>query len=310
MRDRIEFAKSALLGLACGDALGAPIEFRRRDSFPLHTEMTGGGAFGVLAGEWTDDTAMALCLTESLVECQGFDSGDQLARYLRWLDEGYMACQAVCIDIGRTTMNALRRFEYTEASYAGTDNPFESGNGGIMRLAPSVLSATNRSMALEHAINSSRTTHASADCLDAAELLGAILWELGQGNDMRVVLEKLPETGERGTAIGRIKQGFFRSLNRDEVSSSGYVIDTLEAALWACYRAGSFEEALVTAVNLGEDADTVGAVTGQIAGAAWGIETIPERWLSRLAWREKIEALAAEVGKLAKLDAVESRSAV
>ena len=300
MANNTGFAQGALLGLAVGDALGTTVEFRRRDSFPLHTELTGGGAFHVKPGEWTDDTAMALCLAESLIECEGFDSKDQLNRYLSWMEEGYMACQGICIDIGNTTCQALRRFSHTRGSYAGTDNPFASGNGGIMRLAPAVIAATDSQAAIDYAINSSRTTHASADCLDGAELLGAILWELRLGADLKTLLENLPDTKERGMAIGRIKNGFFRHFTRDEVSSSGYVIDTLEAALWSCYHTENFEDAVILAVNLGADADTVGAVTGQIAGAARGVEAIPERWLKPLAWRERIVGLACGVAGVAE----------
>ena len=292
MAKRNDFHKGALLGLAVGDALGTTVEFRRRDSFPLHTEMTGGGAFRVKPGEWTDDTAMALCLAKSLIECEGFDSRDQLERYVRWMNDGYMACQGSCFDIGNTTREALRRFSRTKVSYAGTDNPFASGNGGIMRLAPAVIAAGDREIAVENAINSSRTTHASGDCLDGAELLGVILWELREGADLKALLENLPDTNERGMAIGRIKRGFFRHFTRDQISSSGYVIDTLEAALWSCYHSGCFEDALITAVNLGDDADTVGAVTGQIAGAAWGVQGIPARWLERLVWQHRIKSMA------------------
>jgi len=299
MKNNTEFAKSILLGLACGDALGTTVEFRRRDTFPLHTEMTGGGAFNVKPGEWTDDTSMALCLAQSLVECQGFDSKDQLECYLRWMNDGYLSCQGCCIDIGGTTRNALKRFEQTRVSYAGTDNPFESGNGGIMRLAPAIFASADRATALEHVINSSRTTHASADCLDAAELMGAILWELREGVALKAVLEDLPETFERGIKIGRIKRGLFRTLGRDQISSSGYVIDSLEAALWCCYHSEDFETALITAVNLADDADTVGAVTGQIAGAAWGEASIPSRWLNRLVWRSQIVDMANGLGRLA-----------
>lgn len=302
MSNNTDFAKGTLLGLAVGDALGTTVEFRRRDTFPLHTEMTGDGAFRVKPGEWTDDTAMALCLAESLLVCDGFDSKDQLRRYVRWMDAGYMSCQENCIDIGNTTRDALLRFSHTQVSYAGTDNPFASGNGGIMRLAPAVIAAPDKRTAIEYAINSSRTTHASADCLDGAELLGAILWELRQGPDLKSLLENLPDTEERGMAVGRIKNGFFRHFAREEISSSGYVIDTLEAALWSCYHAESFEDALITAVNLGDDADTVGAVTGQIAGAAWGVESVPDRWLEKLAWRERISELAS--GLAGDLDAM------
>jgi ADP-ribosylglycohydrolase len=292
------FGESTLLGLAVGDALGTTVEFRRRDSFPIHTELTGGGAFHVKAGEWTDDTAMALCLARSLIETKSFDTRDQLTRYTRWMNEGYMACQGKCIDIGQTTRDALRRFSRTQVEFAGTDNPFASGNGAIMRLAPAVAAAASYDDALAFAVDSSRATHASADCLDAAELMAAILWRLKQGEALKSVLENLPETSERGMAIGRIKNGVFKHLTRNDISSSGYVIDTLEAALWSCYHSECFEDALITAVNLGDDADTVGAVTGQIAGAAWGIDAIPERWLSRVVWRDFIAGSGQELGCL------------
>ncbi|KXS55546.1 MAG: hypothetical protein AWU57_108 [Marinobacter sp. T13-3] len=300
MTSKTDSGNGALLGLAVGDALGTTVEFRRRNTFALHTEMTGGGAFAVKPGEWTDDTAMALCLAQSLIECQGFDSRDQLSRYVRWMDEGYMACQQKCIDIGNTTRDALRRFSRTRVAYAGTDNPFASGNGGIMRLAPAVIAVDDAETALAYAVNSSRTTHASADCLDAAELLAAILWQLREGADLKSVLENVPDTSERGMKIGRVKHGFFKHFTRDEISSSGYVINTLEAALWSCYHTECFEDALIAAVNLGDDADTVGAVTGQIAGAAWGVASIPARWLEPLAWGKRISGLACELAGMAR----------
>lgn len=298
MMNRTQFAQSTLLGLAVGDALGTTVEFRLRDSFPVHTEMTGGGAFAVKPGEWTDDTAMALCLAQSLLECKGFDPRDQLAKYLNWLNAGYMACQNKCIDIGNATRQALALYANTNIDFAGSDNPFSSGNGGIMRLAPAISAAPDRETALEYAVNSSRTTHASGDCLDAAEMLGAILWELREGKDLKTLMEQLPDTEERGMAIGRIKKGFFRTANRNDIASTGYVIDTLEAALWSCYHARSFEDALVKAVNLADDADTVAAVTGQIAGAAWGKDAIPERWLEPLAWQDTITHMAGGLANL------------
>ncbi|GLR64585.1 ADP-ribosylglycohydrolase family protein [Marinospirillum insulare] len=120
MRNNQDFALGSLLGLACGDALGTTVEFAPRDSFPLHTEITGGGIFKLAPGEWTDDTAMALCLATSLVDCQGFDSKDQLKNYLRWYQDGYLACQHICIDIGLATRKALKLFAETQTDYAGS----------------------------------------------------------------------------------------------------------------------------------------------------------------------------------------------
>ncbi|WP_205739089.1 ADP-ribosylglycohydrolase family protein [Vreelandella venusta] len=282
----------SLLSLAAGDALGTTLEFCIRDQHPLHTEMRGGGVFNVAPGEWTDDTAMALCLAESLVNRQSFDPHDQLSRYVRWWREGYMACQGRCIDIGGTTLDALQRFERTQDANAGGTQAYQSGNGGIMRLAPAVMVANSEQEAVSLAVRSSLTTHASPDCLDAVALMGAVLWRLLQGEPLRKVLAQMPTTPAQGDRILALQAGLFCELSREEVSSSGYVIDTLEAALWCCWQARSLEEALVLAANLGDDADTVAAVTGQLAGAAWGVKALPERWLTTLAWRDKIEQLA------------------
>ena len=292
--------RGALLGLAVGDALGTTLEFCPRDQSPLHTEMLGGGAFGVAPGEWTDDTAMALCLAESLVACQGFDPHDQMDRYVRWWQQGEMSCQGRCIDIGNATLASLMRYQAKpETAYAGSEHACYSGNGGIMRLAPAVMVAGSLEQAVSLAVHSSRTTHASPDCLDAAALMGGVLWRLLQGEPMRKVLSALTPLNYQGDIIARITDGDFRLLSRDAISSSGYVIDTLEAALWCCWNAPSLEEALILAANLGDDADTVAAVTGQLAGAAWGDEGIPERWLTPLAWREIITDKADALHALA-----------
>ncbi|MYL25122.1 ADP-ribosylglycohydrolase family protein [Halomonas alkaliantarctica] len=284
--------RGALLGLAVGDALGTTLEFQARDRYPLHTEMRGGGVFHVAPGEWTDDTAMALCLADSLMSRQAFDPHDQLTRYVRWWREGYMACQGQCIDIGMATQDALHRFERTQDRNAGSTEAHRSGNGGIMRLAPAVMVAKSEAQAVTFAIESSRTTHASPDCLDAAALLGTLLWRLLQGEPLRHVLAHMPALPARGDSILAIQAGLFRELPREDVVSSGYVIDTLEAALWCCWHADSLEKALILAANLGDDADTVAAVTGQLAGAAWGADQIPARWMDTLVWREKITHMA------------------
>lgn len=298
---RRERYRGALLGLAVGDALGTTLEFCPRDYYPTHTEMLGGGAFDVAPGEWTDDTAMALCLAASLIECRDFDHRDQLQRYHHWWKEGYMSCQGRCIDIGNTTLTALMRYlADMDYMFAETRDDRFSGNGGIMRLAPAVMAANSMNMALDFAVESSLTTHASPDCFDAAALMGSVLWRLLQGEALTDVLSSLDPVSEKGIGIQRIIGGDFRSMSRHHVSSSGYVIDTLEAALWCCWQANSLEEALILAANLGDDADTVAAVTGQLAGAAWGEESIPKRWLEPLAWCEEIRAKADNLYELAR----------
>lgn len=273
-----------------GDALGATVEFRTRDSFPLHTEMTGGGPHRLAPGQWTDDTSMALALGDSLLACRGLDGGDLMKRFLAWMYKGEYSCTRECFDIGLTTRAALLRFEATGDPWAGATSPDTAGNGSLMRLAPAVVFGLHDEAAARRlAAEQSRTTHGAAAAVEACELFAVILREavLGAGK-----LAMAARSWSGCEAITDIAAGGWRGKERPEISSSGYVVHTLEAALWCVGRSESFEEAVTLAVNLGDDADTVGAVTGQLAGAVWGEEAIPQRWLAPLAWRERIEALA------------------
>lgn len=167
-------AVGCLLGLACGDAVGTTVEFKPRGSFEPVTDMVGGGPFRLLAGRWTDDTIMALCMAESLLACDGFDATDQLSRYLRWYREGVMSPTGRCVDIGVTTERALRRFERTGDPDSGDSDPQSAGNGSIMRLAPAVLFAHPDSSAVANlSAASSRTTHGATEAVEASEGPGA-----------------------------------------------------------------------------------------------------------------------------------------
>src|SRR4051812_24966874 len=169
-------AHGCLLGLAAGDAVGTTVEFQLRGSFPPVTDLTGGGPFRLKAGEWTDDTSMALCLAESLAEKRGFDAHDQMTRYCRWWREGYWSANGRCFDIGITVSAALRRFEATGEPFAGSTAPETAGNGSIMRLAPIPIHAyADLARTIELSRESSRTTHGAAECLDACEVLGTLL---------------------------------------------------------------------------------------------------------------------------------------
>jgi ADP-ribosyl-[dinitrogen reductase] hydrolase len=168
----VERAEGCLLGLACGDAVGAAVEFRPRGRFAPLTDMIGGGKFRLRRGEWTDDTAMALCLADSLLAKGGFDALDQMQRYLRWANEGYNSCRPYAFGIGKTVALALGRFARTGDPYSGSADPRSSGNGSLMRLAPIPLFfAASYGQALDHAEQSSRTTHASVECLASCRYL-------------------------------------------------------------------------------------------------------------------------------------------
>ncbi len=301
LRDRY---RGALLGLAAGDALGTTVEFSPRGSFPPVTDMVGGGPFGLKPGEWTDDTSMALCLAASLIENEGFDPRDQMERYCRWRETGYMSSNGVCFDIGTTTSGALRRFRETGDPYAGSEDPYAAGNGCIMRLAPVPLFFyPDVTAAEEHAALSSRTTHGAEVCVDACRLMARILCRALAGLSREEVA-----VGDRGSFRGHpeivfLADGAYASKSRDEIHGTGYVARSLEAALWCFVNTNSFQEAVLTAVNLGDDADTTGAVCGQIAGAFYGVGGIPEQWLTRLARRPEIEAMADRLLELSTRNA-------
>jgi len=174
--ERMDRYRGCLMGLAVGDAVGTTLEFRPPGSFDPIDDMVGGGPFGLAPGQWTDDTSMALCLAESLIERQGFDPVDQLERYVRWYREGYLSSTGDCFDIGNTVADALIRFERTHEPYCGSTDPYSAGNGSVMRLAPvSLFYAGNSVEAIEKSGESSRTTHGAATTVDGCRYLGALL---------------------------------------------------------------------------------------------------------------------------------------
>ena len=289
----------ALIGLAVGDALGTTLEFRKPGSFTPITDMVGGGPFSLNPGEWTDDTSMALCLAESLLERQSFDARDQMERYVRWWREGHLSPTGRCFDIGNTVKAALARYEKDGNPLAGSTDADTSGNGSLMRLAPVVMFyASEPRIAIELAGESSRTTHGSRIAIDACRYFAALLLGAFDGVDKETLLSphytpvaglwnEQPLTRE----IANVANGSFRR-GPPEVRGSGYVAQTLEAALWAFDTTADFRSACLAAANLGEDADTTAAVCGQIAGAYYGVAGIPQDWQERLAMKEMIHEYA------------------
>lgn len=285
---------ASILGLLVGDAVGTTNEFREAGSFPPLTDMVGGGPFELPAGAYTDDGAMALCLAESLVESPGFDEHDQMTRYVRWWREGHLSSTGDCFDIGVTTRNALARFEVTGNPVAGSTNRRAAGNGSIMRLAPVVAwGARYPARAVELARLSSRTTHAAAEAVDGCGLLARLLLLGYEGQPVTAPLEEVPE--DWTAALQEVAaMGPARGAEPPR-PPTGYVVDTLACARWCVARTAGFREAVLLAANLGGDADTIAAVTGQIAGAAYGMEGIPAEWLERLANRTRVMELAEAV---------------
>jgi ADP-ribosylglycohydrolase len=299
----IERYRECLLGLATGDALGTTLEFTRPGSFAPIDDMIGGVPFDLKPGQWTDDTSKALCLAESLIERRGFDPTDQMERYVRWFRKGHLSSAGWCFDIGGTTCAALLRFMDGGNPYAGSTALSAAGNGSIMRLAPVPLYfAADPAGAIERAADSSRTTHGAAEAVDGCRYLAGLLVGTIRGATKEDLVSNhyspVPGLWDRAPlrpAIAEIAFGSFRRREPPEIRGTGYVVRSLEAALWAFDRSTNFRDGALLAVNLGEDADTTGAVYGQLAGAYYGEESIPAEWRQRLAMRDIIESYAEQL---------------
>jgi ADP-ribosyl-[dinitrogen reductase] hydrolase len=295
-RDRYE---GALLALACGDAIGTTLEFSPRDAFPPVRGMSGGGPFSLQPGQWTDDTSMALCLAESLIEKNGFDAKDQMGRYLNWWRWGYLSSTGDCFDIGGTTRAALARFEATGEPFSGSLDPNSAGNGSLMRLAPVVLYFyPDRKRVLEYAAASSRTTHGAAEAVDCCRLLAVVLANALAGLPKDRLLDgaTLAVSEPR---VHDIATGGYITKSRSDIRGTGYAVQSLEASLWCFATTNSLESAVLTAANLGEDADTTAAITGQLAGAYYGATAVPQEWLAKLHMGAEIRATAARLYEVA-----------
>ena len=295
--------QGSLLGLAAGDALGTTVEFKPPGTFTPLRDIVGGGPFRLKKGEWTDDTSMALCLAESLVTCNGFDATDQMSRYMRWNKEGYLSSNGRCFDIGNTVSQALSKFARTGDPFAGSTDLRSAGNGCLMRLAPVPLFfAADPEKAVNMSAESSRTTHGTLTCLDACRYFGGLIVGAIQGTSKEALLSKryapvenLWEREPLCSEIDGIACGSFKHKDPPEIVGSGYVVKSLEAALWAFDRSSTFKEGCLLAVNLGNDADTTGAISGQLAGAFYGAQGIPIEWRNCLAYADLIQRLAHDL---------------
>ena len=304
MKDR---SRGTLIGLAVGDALGAAVEFRSPGSFVPVTSYRGGGPHGLAAGEWTDDTSMAIALSDSIATA-GWDLNDQADRYVQWWTTGKYSVNGRCFDIGITTRSALGNFvAKKDARASGDRSDSASGNGSIMRLAPVPIHFVHYyPQKIEElsrlAEESSLPTHASEQCQSACRYLATVLAALIHGEDRDAVLspnwnplQQLNNIKPLHPLIQEIALGSFRQKQPPAIKGSGWVVKSLEASLWAFHNAESFEDAVLKAVNLGDDADTTGAICGQLAGAFWGETGISESLRSGLARMDMLEKTLARI---------------
>lgn len=301
--DRLQRYTGSLLGLAICDALGAPVEFRHPGSFTPIRDFISGGVFRLPAGSWTDDTSLALCLADSLISCNGFDAVDQMRRYVRWWRDGYLSINGHCFDIGNTTRSALCEFEDTGDPYSGPTDMHSAGNGSLMRLAPIPLFYANLPIeAINYAALSSRTTHGALESVDACRYFASLIIGAINGASKDDLLsnyyEPIPGMWKEKPLtlkIDEIASGSYKDRNPPEIKGSGYVVKSMEAALWAFYHSTTFKDGALLAVNLGDDADTTGAIYGQLAGAYYGENGVPQEWRDNLIKQDLIVDFATKL---------------
>lgn len=292
MKERV---KGALFGLACGDAVGTTLEFELKGTFEPIKDMVGGGPFDLKAGEWTDDTSMALCLGHSLVTKSGFDPVDQMNRYCNWYQYGYMSSNGECFDIGITVSTALKKYLESKEPFCGSVDERSSGNGSIMRLAPIPMFYWDSAEdCIHYAGESSRTTHGSAECIDGCRFFANLIYRAFRSSSKAEIFEGA-EYEPYTEKVSKISKMDFMKVPYENLTGSGYVVESLESALWCFLNSGSFEEAVLLAANIGNDADTTAAVCGQIAGAFYGISGIPRKWLRLLSMFSEIDQLSEKL---------------
>lgn len=303
--------KSVMIGHAVGDALGVPVEFCSReelDESPV-TDMMGFGSYPVPAGAWSDDTSMTLAALDSLAKGT-VDYNDIMENFVRWCSEDAYTPTGEMFDIGRTCLTAIRQYLATDGKPAlecGLSDEHSNGNGSLMRIHPFVLYAFAKELPfgdwMELVKNGSAITHAheraELGCLIYAFVLYHLLADQSRGAIQNALARAechLRDSAEL-SYYSRIFKSNFASLARDEIKSSGYVVDTLEAALWCLLSTNDYKSCVLKAVNLGEDTDTVAAVAGGLAGILYGYDSIPKEWRETLIKREYIETLSESACK-------------
>ncbi len=306
MNSKIENIQACFLGLAIGDALGVPVEFRHRSYFQSQpiTTMTGFGSWNQPPGTWSDDSSLTFCLAESLLN--GYNIEDVSNRFVRWMKEGYWGAHHRVFDIGGTTRAALQRIYNGEHPlYSGEFDEDSNGNGSLMRIAPASIyfSTETDERLLEKIREVSGITHRHFRSVFACYIYSKVVSKILFGREkMSAYYETIIEVQQLISQnsfyvpeiklFDRILKGNILSLTQSEILSSGYVLHTLEASLWCFLTTNSYREAVLKAVNLGEDTDTTGCVTGALTGLYYGLGNIPEECISQIARKQDIIALS------------------
>jgi len=282
-KDKLDSDIGLFLGLAIGDAMGAPIEFQpSREPENYITRYMSGGAHNVSKGEFTDDTSMALAMADAFLEAKAFDGKLIMQNFVKWKNEGAYSPRGVMFDCGNTVLQALRNFEKDQRNpFAGLKDEFSAGNGGLMRLAPSIIFAHSEDDASYLARETTRLTHGANEALFYSEIFARELFS-------RTISDE----------YSQYKHPI--NIAREDVMSGGYVKETYQAAWWAFQTTDNFEDCIIKAINRGFDSDTTGAVAGMIAGCFYGLSNIPQWMIDGLQWNKEINRAAIDLHNLAK----------
>ncbi|MGV0924970.1 ADP-ribosylglycohydrolase family protein [Empedobacter tilapiae] len=307
--NRRNFSKNILIGSAVGDALGVPVEFKSRQYLQQNpvTDMMGYGTYNMPPGTFSDDSSMMFCLAESL--CNGYDVNDIAEKFQMWMHEGYWTADGEVFDVGISTRKAINRLRVVKnPTEAGSTDESDNGNGSLMRILPLAIFTKDLSIdeRCEIVKEVSSITHAhnrsvlaciyyiefALNVLDAENLIEAYLntnfW-------LKLFLEENDIYKNEFQYFERILSGKLIDLKEDEIRSTGYVIDSLEASIWCLLNTNSYKDCVLKAVNLGHDTDTIACIAGGIAGIYYDIETIPTNWIGKLARVDDILHLAEQL---------------
>ena len=315
MTDNTNIWLNGIMGVVVGDALGCPVQFESREEVARHpvTGMRGYGTFNLPEGSWTDDSSLTIALLESIRRVGEIDLDDIMGNFMKWLYDGEFTPYGESYDIGRGTMQAINRYKKNrKAKKCGGDEEWNNGNGSLMRIMPACLYCS---------VMESSGMYSDRDAIDVIHSVGGLTHAHIRSNIAcglyffmaKYILfregslqERIQEGLTQGFAFyksyladkenlhyyDRLKDlEAFKSLPADKIKSTGYVVDALEAAVWSLITTDSFDQALLKAVNLGDDTDTVGAIAGGLAGLYYGYDSIPEDWLSAIKRREWIEEM-------------------
>lgn len=298
------------MGFIVGDALGVPVEFIPRKILSTHPviDMLEYGTHNQPIGTWSDDSSMMLATLDSISQNQEINFEDIMNKFEMWLyNSNYTATDHV-FDVGGTTIKAIQNYKSNDAINCGLKSEYDNGNGSLMRILPISLYCICNNFLEQQEVeiinNASSLTHGHEISKLACKIYTDYLREIIKSGDKIKAYNNLKNnhyikyydvnTIEK---FDRILTGELINCNGDEIKSTGYVLDSLEASIWCILNSSNYKESVITAVNLGDDTDTIGAITGSIAGILYGKEQIPNKWLNNIKKKDMIEELVSNFEK-------------